>query len=146
MLINKNEAYVWSRLYLKPLKNSKMLFRGFKYSINDKVRIARLPNIFSRQYDEKYSAEPYTIIQRHLSQNQPMYKLKAYDNVPVKGRFYEVELVPVDFDPNMLFKIDNVLKTRKRRGIHESFVSWKSWPKHYNSWIPTDSIEDISKN
>ena len=52
----------------------------FKYKVGDRVKISYLKNSSDREYAEKWSAEIFTIIDRKLNQDIPMYQLKDYQN------------------------------------------------------------------
>ena len=54
----------------------------------------------------------------------------------ISGRFYAEELQVIEYDPNGTFKIEKVLRTRRRRGQPEMFVKWLGYPEKLNSWIP----------
>ena len=57
------------------------------------------------------------------------YKLSEWDGTPIKGTFYQADVQKVIVPDDTLFPIDQVLK-RKGKQV---FVSWKGWPKNYNS-------------
>ena len=59
------------------------------------------------------------------------YKLTERDKTPIKGTFYQADVQKVIVPDDTLFRIDQVLK-RKGKQV---FVSWKGWPKKYNSWV-----------
>ena len=69
-----------------------------------------------------------------------MYKLNDFEDEPIKGTFYQPELQKISIKDDKLWKIEKLIKTRKRRGKTEYFVKWKHWPKKFNSWI-----QDIKK-
>ena len=54
----------------------------------------------------------------------------------ISGRFYAEELQLIDHDPDATFKIEKVLRTRRRRGQPELYVKWLGYPDKFNSWIP----------
>ena len=71
-----------------------------------------------------------------------MYVLETYNgDETIAGSFYDFELVRVTGD---VFRIEKVLKKRKRRGKEEMFVKWKGFNDNYNSWIAsTDVVQDF---
>ena len=115
----------------------------FKYKVGDRVKISYLKNSFDREYAEKWSDEIFTIIDRKLNQDIPMYQLKDYQNEVITSYFYEPELQVAFLDENMVYKIEKILKKRKRKGISEVLVKWKGWPSKFNSWIPETAMEDL---
>ena len=73
-----------------------------------------------------------------------MYQLKDYNNEVIESLFYEPELQLAYMDSNVVYKIEDILKRRKRNGIPEVLVKWKGWPVKFNSWIPESDIQDIN--
>ena len=72
-----------------------------------------------------------------------MYQLKDYQNEVITSFFYEPELQIAFLDENMIYKIEKILKKRKRKGISEVLVKWKGWPSKFNSWIAESDMEDL---
>ena len=62
----------------------------------------------------------------------PTYGLTDYEGEKIRGKFYAEELQKVVKD---IFRIEKVLKTRKRLGKTEYFVSWLGYPAKFNSWV-----------
>ncbi len=141
----KNELDLWQQLYVEPYipklpkkkteRKKKRKKKPFKYKIKDTVRISHLRNVFTREYDQKWTGEVFTITHRLLRNGIPVYRVKDYSGERITGTFYEQELQGVDFDPDKIFKIEKVLET-KGRGQHKQYlVHWKNWPKKYDSWV-----------
>ena len=65
------------------------------------------------------------------------YKLTEWNRAPIKGTFYESDIQKVVLPDDALFRIDQVLK---RKG-NQVFVSWKGWPKEYNSWVRKKDLQ-----
>ena len=72
-----------------------------------------------------------------------MYQLKDYNNDVIESFFYEPELQLAYIGVEVLYKIEEVIKKRKRNKITEVLVKWKGWPKIFNSWIPETELQDI---
>ena len=151
-----NQYDIWSYQYGSRFKDnkkekSKKVGRPkpkrviFKYKVGDRVKISYLKNTFDREYTEKWSGEIFTyfFIDRKLNQDIPMYQLKDYQNDVVESYFYEAELQLAFFDENMEYKIEKILKKRKRKGISEVLVKWKGWPNKFNSWIPETDMKEL---
>ena len=88
---SSNQYGIWSYQYglkTKGIKKEKRTKKTrpnservkFKYKVGDRVKISYLKNNFDREYAEKWSGEIFTIIDRKLNQNIPMYQLKDYQN------------------------------------------------------------------
>ena len=123
-------------------KMSKHRLRPFKYKIGDHVRISHLRKTFERGYDQKFSGEIFKVTQRSRRDRIPIYKISDYSGEPIVGTFYEPELQKVTLDENASFKIEKVLKTRKRKGKKEYFVKWLYYPKKFNSWVTEDELQN----
>jgi hypothetical protein len=67
-----------------------------------------------------------------------MYLLESYDGKEkIKGAFYDFELTKVN---NTEFRVEKVIKSRKRGDLTEHFVKWKGFNDSYNSWIQAGDI------
>ena len=117
--------------------------RRYKFRLGDRVKISYLKNQFDREYSEKWSGEIFTIINKKMNQNIPMYQIKDYNNEIIQSYFYEPELQLGFLDEDTIYKIEKIESRRKRKGVREVLVKWKGWPKIFNSWIPEANISDI---
>ena len=96
---------------------------NYKYNVDDSVRISHRKKVFTREYHEKWSGEVFHIYERFIRTGLTMYKLKDYDKEEIVGSFYEHELQAVT--PGDVFKVEKVIKTRKRKGHpKEHLVRW----------------------
>ena len=110
-----NEADTWAHMYLKP-KQSKKNVTPYHFKIGDLVRLSHKNMLFDRSYEEHFTRDIFKIKQRMRMQGVPMYKVKDFQNEPIKGNFYESELRKVQKDENALWFIEKKLKKRKRNG------------------------------
>jgi len=124
-----NENDVRARLYpLKP-KSYK-----WKYRIGDKVRMAMQRQPFRKGYLGDWSEEIFEIASQ-LPTVPVTYEVKDLTGELIKGRFYEPKLQKILKTDREHFKIDRILKTRKRGGKIEYLMSWKGYPSKFNSWV-----------
>ena len=63
-----------------------------KFKVNDRVRITKYKNIFSKGYTENWSREIF-IIDSVFKNNQWSYKIKDLNGEKIIGSFYEKELL-----------------------------------------------------
>jgi len=96
----------------------------FKFKIGDKVGIAQLRNIFSREYDEKWSGELFNISSRFWRNNTPIYDIKDYNGEEITGTFYQSELQKIDIKDEELWKIEKILKTNGKGHNKQLYVKW----------------------
>jgi hypothetical protein len=107
-------------------------------NVGDTVRISKQKGKFSRGYKEQSQLEIFKIYEIKTKSKIPMYYLETYDgSEKVKGGFYDFELTKV---ANDVFRVEKVLKTRKKNNIVEHLVKWKGFNDTYNSWIPADDV------
>ena len=71
----------------------------------------------------------------------PVYKRKDNAGEILDGTFYEPELQKIIKNDDV-YRVEKVLRKRKRRGVTEYFVKWKGYSDKFNSWV---SERDISK-
>ena len=116
--------------------------RIFKYKIGDDVRISQLKHTFQRDYQQKWTEEYFKVSKRYQRDGIPVYKLKDLADDPIEGTFYESELQKVMKSGDILYRVEKVLRKRKRGKTKEAFVKWDGWPSKFNSWIPETSLEN----
>lgn len=115
-----------------------------KFKVGQLVRIALQKTVFHRGYNEQSNYEVFIIKSVKQKLGKPLYTLETYDKKELLvGGFYEHELTPVNSD---IFRIEQVLKTRKKGGIVEHFVKWKGYDSKHNSWITSDDIAEVFNN
>ena len=148
---------VWATQYIVPVLESvekkkstktasrpKKRRRGvFKYKAGDHVRISHKRKPFERAYDEKFTGEIFKVEKRFRREDIPIYKLVDWGDDPIEGTFYQQELEKVHVDDNTIFKIDKILKKRKRRGVRESLVRWLYYPAKFDSWLSDREIREL---
>jgi len=126
----ENEDLVRSHLYPpKPNKKSK-----FTFNVGDIVRITKSKNPFAKAYEGGWSEELFTIEKRHSS--YPVtYTVQDYNRNSIKGKFYAAELSRVNRDPNQMFKVQEILKTKRTAdGKINYYVRWLGYPSEFDSW------------
>ena len=70
-----------------------------------------------------------------------MYKIKDLADDPIEGTFYESELQKVIKSEDILYRVEKVLRKRKRGKTKEMYVKWEGWTSKLNSWIPESSLQ-----
>ena len=105
----------------------------WKLKIGDKVRISKGKRDFKKGYLANWSAEIFSVVSRHPS-DPPVYEIEDYSGEKIRGKFYDFELQKVIKEDDV-YKIEKVLKTRKRNGKKEYYVKWFDYPDKFNSWV-----------
>ena len=80
--------------------------RRYKFRLGDRVKISYIKNQFDREYSEKWTGEIFTIINKKMNQNIPMYQIKDYNNDIIHSYFYEPKLQLASLDENTIYKIE----------------------------------------
>ena len=70
------------------------------------------------------------------------YKIIDYDGESVEGSFYDKELQKVEKTDDV-YKIEKILRTRRRAGQKEYFVKWRGYPSKFNSWVNDVDLTSI---
>ena len=122
-----NESEIRKTIY-KPKEKPKWLL-----NLRDRVRISKTRRQFKKGYLPNWSDEHFTVAVRHPT-DPPTYEIDDYDKERVKGKFHELKLQKV-FKTDDVYKVESVLKTRKKNGRKEYFVKWFGYPDKFNSWV-----------
>lgn len=134
----RNEKKVWETLYegkQSIARNKPVIFR---YQVGDLVRISKTRMTFEKSYLPGWSEEIFKIDSRQASR-PPTYRIKDLNDQEIQGRFYEKELQKVDKRDDV-YRVEKILRKRKRKGIAEVLVKWLGWPQDFNSWIPESDL------
>jgi len=110
----------------------------FKFKTGDLVRITYVRHPFERQ---KWTEELFIIRHRFLREGIPVYQIKDFEDENIDGTFYQQELQKVNKDEDKAWKIEKILKRRKRRGVEQALVRWLGWPKKFDSWVDVSEIQ-----
>ena len=122
-MCNLSRSKLWHDQYFKnDIATKTGSSMKFVYNINDRVRISYIPSMFHRAYDEHWSTEIFTIINRKMNQGYDQYQIKASDNSSITGWFYSMELQMVKVDQNQTYEIETILKRRRRNNKTEVLV------------------------
>lgn len=109
-----------------------------KYKVGDLVRVSLKRKVFEKGYFPKFSEETFRIKKIHTNLPQPRYTVESYDGKEtIKGTFYEREITKAVHQD---FKIEKILKTRKRGRLTEHFVKWLGYSDNHNSWVKDSDI------
>ena len=131
-----NESKVWDTLYGGDVQKRV----HFKFQVGDRVRISKVKRMFEKSYLPNFTEEMFTVF-KILARQVPVYKLKDDAGEILDATFYEAELQKVIKNDDV-YRVEKVLRKRKRKGVVEYFVKWKGYPDNFNSWV---SESDISK-
>ena len=111
---------------------SKPQTRPPKYAVGDYVYITKQKKAFSKAYKGRFIAEVFRI-KRVIRSHPYTYQLVDLMEEPIQGSFYEAELRATKLPE--FYEIEEVLKTRKRRGKVEHYVKFRDYGPKFNSWV-----------
>jgi len=140
-ITQRNEAKVWKAMYMDTVRKRRR--RPYAFSIGDYVRISHLKYTFQRDYHQKWTEEIFKVTRRLRKEDFNLYTIRDWMDEAIDGYFYEEELQLVTKDPDTAFRIEHVLKQRRRRGQQELFVKWLGWPKKFNSWVNQTDVQRL---
>ena len=116
------------------------------FKIGDLVRISKHRGPFYKGYYQSFLPKIYEISEI-VKLPITMYKIKDIENNRTEsGTWYASELQKVDenyYNADTIFKIEEIIKWRGKKGKREGLVKWKYWPEKYNSWEPESAIKKI---
>ena len=117
-----NEYLIWNRLYKKQLCKQACP----ELCVGDKVRLNKKHRVFAG-LNRRSLFSPWDFNHRPVV----THTLTESNGTPIKGTFYEQDVQKVVLPDEALFRVEKVLKQKG----NQVFVTWKGWPKEYNSWI-----------
>ena len=103
-----------------------------EFKVDDRVRISKCKNIFSKGYTPNWSEEVFVI--KEVKNTVPWtYVINDLNGEETIGIFYEKELQKTSQEE---FRIEKVIK---RKG-EKVYVKWKGYDNLFNSWINKASL------
>ena len=140
----QNAHQVWFEAYAAPLLRKPGKATKVKFKVGDMVRITHIKGAFTRDFYARWSGEIFTVSDIDYQNRIPLYKLTAYNKEEITGLFYEQELQMADIDVTQPYKVEKILRTRKRRGKGtEYLIKFLFWPSQYNEWVSKDKLESL---
>ena len=122
-----NQEDVWNVLYGKRYD-----VKPPKFERGHRVRISHVRHQLKKAYLANWSEELFKIHKVHKGIPN-VYTLIDDNGDILKGKFYEPELQKVG--DKMWYRVEKVLKERKRQGRKEYLVKWYGYPATFNSWV-----------
>ena len=132
----ENSQEIWKRVYAPYLRASG---RKPKYSIGETVRMAKDKGVFEKGFLPNYSDE---IVKIHgiKKGHANLYTLQDDKGKNFSTRFYGEELSKTRKDAETTYRIDEILKTRIRKGKKEHYVKFIGYPEP--EWIKDTDMEE----
>jgi hypothetical protein len=108
--------------------------------VGDHVRLSKVKGVFAKGYLPSWTEEVFTI-SRIINKHPIQFKVKDYAGVEIDGSFYKEE-VQVVAEPE-LYRIENIIRTRKVAGKKQYFVKWLGYPDNFNSWVGEEAVQRL---
>jgi hypothetical protein len=132
----KNWPKLWKRLY-GHLYGEINHYKTPKLNKGDTVRITLPKEIFSKGYFPTRSDRIYTV-RKAIAGMPEYYKLRYNEGDIVKGRFYKPELVKTILDENTTYRVEKVIRSRKKNGRKQFLVKFIGDTDMY--WIDENDL------
>lgn len=112
-----------------------------RFKEGDNVRLLKLKTMF-RKGLSNYTDQIFKIAQVISDREQIVYRVKDYFNRPVKGYFYERELVAAPDFRETTHRVERVIRWRRKRNGNgrEALVEWRGHGPEFNSWVDENSF------
>ena len=129
-----NQTTVAKRLYGRsgPVKKCKFL-------PGDRVRLVKSKRAFKKGYLPSWTEELFTVV-RCRETRPPVYVVKDDHGEELEGTFYAEELQKV-IKKDDVYKIETILKKRKKGRRVQYLVKWLGYPETFNSWIFMSDVQ-----
>ncbi|XP_033114873.1 uncharacterized protein LOC117115268 [Anneissia japonica] len=129
LVTKENEHDLWQTLY-----GNKQRAKKQGLSLKPVIKFVLVDVKCLLGYLANRTEEIFTISNRKGTP-APTYKVKDWNGEEIDGTFYEKELQKVSKTDKDTYRVEKVLRKRKRNGKTEYFVKWLGYPSKFNSWV-----------
>ena len=137
-----NERIVFYNLY--KVKSLRSLLRKQhikskkeKIKVGDNVRLKYKVTPMDKGYYPNWTDQVFKISKIVPGNKKPFYKLKDEKDNQLDFRSYTEDIQKIS-DP--VYRIEKIIKRRKKNKRIEYFVKWLNYPENYNSWIASENV------
>ena len=103
------------------------------------MRLSKAKRTFKKGYLPNWTEELFTIV-RCMETSPPVYVVKDDHGEILEGTFYAEELQKV-IKTDDVYKIETILKKRKKERRVQYLVKWLGYPDTFNSWIYRSDLQ-----
>ena len=137
-----NSKKVFKKLYGYDSKREYLRnFVKAKLNIGDNVRKKYSLGALEKGYLPKWTDETFKVFKALNGKNRPYYKIKNTEGNTESKRFYPEEIQKVN---PLLYRVEKIIRNRRKNGVKEYFVKWTNYPESENSWIPASNLTELN--
>ena len=107
--------------------------KSCKCSPGDRMRLSKAKRMLKKEYLPNWTEELFTIV-GCIETRPPVYLIKDDHGEILEGTFYAEELQKV-IKTDDVYKIETILKKRKKGRRVQYLVKWLGYPESFNRWI-----------
>jgi hypothetical protein len=111
-----------------------------KLKPGDQVRISKNKRTFEKGYLPNWTEEIFKIKKPLKKFTQPLAEIEDLRKNRIVGTFYPEEIQKIKTTAETAYRIEKVIKSRKKGRITEYFVKWLGYPEEFNSWVPASEF------
>lgn len=136
-----NQGAIFNRLYKgKSLRDILKQRVAGKLKPGDQVRISKNKRTFEKGYLPNWTEEIFKIKKPLKKFTQPLAEIEDLRKNRIVGTFYPEEIQKIKTTAETAYRIEKVIKSRKKGRITEYFVKWLGYPEEFNSWVPASEF------
>ena len=139
-----NSKIVFKNLY--GYESKREYLRNFvkaKLKIGDNVRKKYSLKALEKGYLPKWTDETFEVYKALKGKKRPYYMIKNSSGISESKRYYPEEIQKIK---PLLYRIEKIIRTRRRNGVKEYLVKWTNYPESENSWIPSSNLTTLNGN
>jgi hypothetical protein len=114
--------------------------RESKLNAGEKVRLQLPAKPFDKGYNPNWSDQIFTVEKVIKERKKPYIVISDYYGKLLDRRFYPEDLQKVT---ETVYRVERIIRRRKRKGKLEYFVKWLNYPNSDNAWISGENVIDI---
>ncbi|CAJ0566500.1 unnamed protein product, partial [Mesorhabditis spiculigera] len=112
-----------------------------RFEVGDSVVLSNKRQVFQKGFRGLWGTELFVI--KQIDMRSPVtYRVTDLNGELIEGRFYEQELQRAE-NPDGVYKVERILKERRRKGKIEYFVKWLDYGDEFNSWVSAEDVIDL---
>ena len=111
-----------------------------KFKLGDHVRISAKKGHFDKGYEQGWTTEVYVVKKVIPGHPAVTYNLVDTNGEAIEGIFYTRELTKCTYRDDAVYRIKEILETRRWRGKRQHKVRWDGYGPEFDSWIDADSF------